>query len=74
MGSYPGKQLVWLSALLPTFFLLRGPTWTWEPIGLRESAVRFQGLEESGWAKAFNGELEPIISILFMPGFLRAEG
>lgn len=77
MGSHPSKQLDRLSGLLPTF-LPDDPTWTWEPIGLRESPVRLQSLKESGWesgwAKAFNGEPERIISISFMPGFLRAEG
>ena len=28
--------------------MLNGPTWTWEPIGLRESAVRLRSLKE--WA------------------------
>ena len=72
-GSHPSKQLDRLSGLLPTF-LLGDPIWTWEPIGLRESAVRLKSLKESGWAKAFNGELDPNISIFFMPGYLRAEG
>ena len=68
LGSHPSKQLDRLSGLLPSF-LLDDPIWTWEPIGLRESAVRLKSLKESGWAQAFNGELGPIISIFICLDF-----
>ena len=48
-------------------------TWVVEPIGLRESAVRRNTLEETGCVKAFQEDLEPTTSELMMLGSIRLD-
>lgn len=48
-------------------------TWAVEPIGLRESAVRRNTLEETGCVKAFQEDLEPTKSELMMLGSIRLD-